>query len=468
MRLFFMECKKTAGGVLYWLYVLALFFVCVRQFDAAVEDELRRKEDPTSVFYTATDGIYTGDSERLSDVKMQENMMTGAVTRLLYSYRKNAYEYYPFGYVKTKALSGEKQRVVLSYLEELTGMSKKAINGEAGEDSAEDFQISGGGAFFFEPGQGSMNENGQFVIEPGDWNYTENNDDIAGASQNPKSSFDKVTFERFQEIMEAVDAMIGRNSYFSQEMLTMYYCGNDMEENHVTEQQHREFYEGDHVTGAFARYYCDSISLVVLGLPALVAIELMMRDKRRKMQALVYPRTVPGTRLVCTRFAASVCMVMLPLLIFPVKSLAALVQFCMEAGTQPDVFAFAKYVLLWILPTVLLVMAIGLFLTILSENYAGVLIAGLLWLAGRPSIGKIAGGKYDLFDLIIRNNTLKGYGRMMENIHMLVLNRVFISGMAFVLLAFSVVIYEARRKGVDSFENRKLFNCFRGEHPHES
>lgn len=91
MRLFFMECKKTAGGVLYWLYVMALFFVCVRQFDAAVEDELRRKEDPTSVFYTAPDGIYTGDSERLSDVEMQENMMAGAVTRLLDSYRKNAY-----------------------------------------------------------------------------------------------------------------------------------------------------------------------------------------------------------------------------------------------------------------------------------------------------------------------------------------------------------------------------------------
>ena len=122
---------------------------------------------------------------------------------------------------------------------------------------------------------------------------------------------------------------------------------------------------------------------------------------------------------------------------------------------------------LWILPTVLLVMAIGLFLTILTENYAGVLIAGLLWLAGRPSIGKIAGGKYDLFDLIIRHNTLKGYGRMMENIHMLVLNRVFISSMAFVLLAFSVVVYEARRKGVGIFENRKLFNCFRGERPHE-
>ena len=168
-NLFMMECKKTARGVLYWLYVLALFIVSIRRFDAVVEGELRGKDDPSSVFYTAPDGIYAGDSERLSEVEMQENMMAGAAARLLDSYRRNTYEYYPFGYVKTKTLSGEEQRMILSYLEELTGMSEEAINGETGEDSAEDFQISGGGAFVFEPGQGSMNENGQFVIEPGDW-----------------------------------------------------------------------------------------------------------------------------------------------------------------------------------------------------------------------------------------------------------------------------------------------------------
>lgn len=467
MRLFLMECKKTARGVLYWLYVLALLFVSIRRFDTAVESELRGKDDPSSVFYTAPDGIYAGDSGRLSDAEMQENMMAGAAARLLDSYRRNAYEYYPFGYVKTKTLSKEGQRIILSYLEELTGMSEEAINGTAVEDGAEDFQIFGGGAFVFEPGQGSVNENGQYVIEPGDWKYIENNADITGESENPESSFEKVTFDRFQEIMGEVDAMIGRNSYFSKEMLALYYYGNDMEESPVTEQQHREFYEGDHVTGAFARYYCDSISLVVLGLPALVVIELMMKDKNRRMQALVYQRTVSGGRLVCIRFAASVCMVMLPVLIFPIKPLVPLVRFCMEAGVQPDVFAFAKYVLLWILPTVLLVMAIGMFLTILTENYSGILIAGLLWLAGRPSVGKIAGGNYDLFDLIIRHNTLKGYGRMVQNFRMLVLNRAVISGMAFLLVALSVVVYEARRKGVGIFENRKLFDCFRGEHLHE-
>ena len=60
------------------------------------------------------------------------------------------------------------------------------------------------------------------------------------------------------DCMEEVDAMIGRNSYFSKEMLAPYYYGNDMEESPVTGQQHREFYEGDHVTGAFARYMIEA------------------------------------------------------------------------------------------------------------------------------------------------------------------------------------------------------------------
>ena len=37
----------------------------------------------------------------------------------------------------------------------------------------------------------------QKPIEPGDWKYTENSADIAGASQDPESGFEKVTFDRF-------------------------------------------------------------------------------------------------------------------------------------------------------------------------------------------------------------------------------------------------------------------------------
>lgn len=347
--------------------------------------------------------------------------------------------------------------------------------------------IFGDGPFVLEPGHGSTNESGQFVITPEDWQYVENGatpsgtsantgrvtvskgtstlmlvqgatklnsrstmnrGDLPGTPQNSVGGFEvQVPFDRFKEIMEEVNRMIGRNSYFSWTMLTLYYVGNDMQDNPITAQQHHEFYEGDQVTGAFARYYCDSISLVVLFLPAFVIVDLMLRDKRRKMQGLTYPRTISSAKVICTRYAASVCMTMLPILILPVKSLFVLMRYCGSIGVQADVLAFAKYTLTWILPTVLLVVAISLLVTVLFENYIAIFLTGLIWLVGRPSVDKIAGGNYDLFDLIIRHNTLKGYGRMMENIQMLILNRVIISAIALVLVGLTIVIYSMKRKG---------------------
>lgn len=251
-------------------------------------------------------------------------------------------------------------------------------------------------------------------------------------------------------------------------MLTMYYFGNDMENIPITERQHRDFYEGDQVTGAFARYYCDSISLVVLFLPAFVIVDLMLRDKRHKMQGLTYSRSISSTKVICIRYAAAVCMTMLPILILPLKSLFELMQYCSSIGVQADVFAFAKYIFAWILPTVLLVVAISLFVTTLLENYAAILLTGLIWLAGRPPVDKIAGGNYGLFDLIIRHNTLKGYGRMMENIQMLILNRVTISFIALVLVCLSIAVYCIKRKGGLSFGAQKSSHHHKHKYPSES
>ena len=449
MRLFGMECKKIVKSILYWVLVLALLAVSLYQYDPSVESELRRTNDPTSVFYTAPDGDYAEE----------RTMMIGATKLLMYNYRDNCYQYYPFGYVKEKTMSAKEQAVILQYLMELTGLSEQELAGTkdgAGDTNIGDVPISGGGAFVLEPGKGSTSENGQFVIRPDEWQYVPSDGASSETPSQSSGSFEiQVPFERFKEIMEEVDRMIGRNSYFSWVMLELYYFGNDMEDAPITERQHREFYEGDRVTGAFARYYCDNISLGMLFLPAFVIIDLMLQDKRRKMQGLTYPRTISSAKLICTRYAAAVCMTMLPILILPVRSLVVLMRYCGSIGVQADALAFIKYTLAWILPTVLLVVAISLVVTALLENDTAILLAGLLWLIGKPTVDKLDGGNYGLFDLIIRHNTLKGYGRMMENIQMLALNRIAISIAALALVGLAVLVYSKKRKGGLTFGRQK-------------
>lgn len=459
MRLFGMECKKIAKSVLYWVLVLALLAVSLYQYDPSVESELHRTNDPASVFYTAPDGDYAEERNSVPDEAMEHTMMIGATKLLMYNYRDNCYQYYPFGYVKEKTMSDKEQAVILQYLMELTGLREQELAGTkdgAGDTNIGDVPISGGGAFVLEPGKGSTNGNGQFVIRPDEWQYVPGDGTSSETPSQSSGSFEiQVSFERFKEIMEEVSRMIGRNSYFSWTMLKLYYFGNDMEEAPITERQHREFYEGDRVTGAFARYYCDSISISVLFLPAFVIVDLMLRDKRRKMQGLTYPRTISSAKLICTRYAAAVCMTMLPILILPVKSLVVLMRYCGSIGVQADALAFVKYTLAWILPTVLLIMAITLVVTALLENYTAILLAGLIWLVGKPTVDKLEGGNYGLFDLIIRHNTLKGYGRMMENIQMLALNRITISVIALALVGLAVLVYSKKRKGGLTFGRQK-------------
>ncbi len=466
-RLFFMECRKITRSVLYWLYIAALVITVIQNYETTVESELRQTDNPASVFYIAENGAYANNTDKLSE-DAEHTMMIEATERLIDNYRSNSYEYYPFGYVKRKTLSEKEQAEVLLYLKELTGLDEPSVIGTDENRSSEDIQISGGGAYVLNPEQGGTFENGRFIVEPENWEYIESNSGLSQSKENPGSGFEiQVTFDRFKEIMNLVNNLIGRNSYFSWTMLSMYYYPNDMQDNPITEQQHREFYEKDRVTGAFARYFCDCISLIVLCLPAFVIIDLLLKDKRCKMNPLIYPRTESSAKIIIARFVAVSCMTMLPILILPVKSLLTLVLYCRNIGIPVNIFAFAAYIFAWIFPTVLLVVSVALFVTILTENYSAVLLAGLIWLFCRPSVDKLAGGNYGLFDLIIRHNTLKGYGRMMENIHVLILNRVLVSVIAILLMGFAIFIYDIKRKGGISIESRKSFNNHRRKHSHE-
>lgn len=465
-RLFLMECRKITRSILYWLYLAALVVTVMQNYETTVENELDQTDNPASVFYIAENGVYAENTDPLGE-DTGHRMMMEATKRLMENYRSNSYEYYPFGYVKRKKLSEKEQAAVLSYLKELTGLEESGIIGTEENRNAEDIQISGGGAFILHPGQGGTFGNGQFIAEPEDWEYVENYSGLSQSKENPGSRFEiQVTFDRFKEIMDCVNNLIGRNSYFSWTMLSMYYCPNDLQDTPITEQQHREFYEKDHVTGAFARYFCDSISRIVLCLPAFVMIDLLLKDKRCRMNPLLYPRTESSAKIIITRFGAVSCMIMLPVLILPVKSLLTLVLYCRNRGIPVNRFAFAAYIFAWIFPTVLLIVSIALFVTVLTENYSAVLLSGAIWLFCRPSVDKLAGGNYGLFDLIVRHNTLKGYGRMMENMHMLILNRVLVSVTALLFVGFTIIVYDAKRKGGIRFERRKFFHNHSRKHSH--
>ena len=132
-------------------------------------------------------------------------------------------------------MSAKEQAVILQYLMELTGLSEQELAGakdgagDTNDTNIGDVPISGGGAFVLDPGKGGINEDGQFIIRPDEWQYVPSDGTSPETPSQSSGSFEiQVSFERFKEIMEEVNRMIGRNSYFSWTMLKLYYFGNDM------------------------------------------------------------------------------------------------------------------------------------------------------------------------------------------------------------------------------------------------
>ena len=478
MKLFMMECKKIITSVIYWLFVIAITFVFWLNYGNVDKEEISDASSPSSIFYCAEDGQYAMGKDGLSEKSGQNQMMIGLTKKLIHCYRNNSYEYYPFGYIKEKVFSESEQNTVFEYLHEITGLDKaeilkdtvetnskeseepdipsESIKSKESSDTSE-IAISGDGAYVAKPGVGNRNEAGQYEFQSDEWEYVENPSVSAGEREDTNSKDLKnesngefslqVSFQRFMEIMDEISGMIGKNSYFSRPLINLYYGENDMEDSPVTLKQHKEFYNKDKITGAFARYYCDSIALAVLLLPAFVITMLMAGDSRNKITELIYIKPVSGFKLIFIRYLAAVGMMFLPILLLPLRSIFVLVEYANAEGYVTDIFAFPKYIIGWILPTLLFVTAISLFLSVLTRGFVSILIMGILGIFFKPSVGKIAGGNYELFDIALRHNTLKGFGRMMQNFAMLVMNRIFITGISILFVFLSIWVYQVKRRG---------------------
>lgn len=449
-RLFFLECKKLVKSVTYWLFVAAMAVVFWMNYGNVDKEEIDNASSPSSVFFHAKDGQYAVQKPDLSEKSEQNKMMLGLTGRLLQSYRNNSYEYYPYDFIKEKVFSETEQKIVLRYLQEITGLDKDALqkDTEKTSDSSE-VEISGEGQYVAKPGAGHMNEAGQYEFSPDDWEYIENSSDSKETTNDGEAeNFTiQVSFQRFMEIMDEISCMIGKNSYFSRALINLYYGDNDMEDSPVTLKQHEEFYDKDKISGAFARYYCDSIALAVLLLPVFVISAMMAGDRRNKLMEPIFSKPVSGFRLLVVRYLAAITMMLVPVLCFPVKSFIVLAGYAKIAGCAIDILAFPKYIMGWILPTLLFVAALSLFLNVLTRSSISVLGVGIFWIFFKPSVGKIAGANYELFDIVIRHNTLKGFGRMTQHLDMLIINRIFITGISLLLVLLSIWIYHVKRTG---------------------
>jgi hypothetical protein len=148
----------------------------------------------------------------------------------------------------------------------------------------------------------------------------------------------------------------------------------------------------------------------------------------------------------------------LPIIILGIKETITFISFANSENLSIDLFAYVKYIVWWILPTLMIVTAIGMFLTILTDTPVAIAAELFIWFFNITNI-KLT-GDYPLLGLFIRHNNLRKGMLIEENFSKIMTNRIIIAGLALLIVMITIFIYEEKRRGKFGIRRKmgKYFN----------
>lgn len=395
MMLWLQEMKKTVFSLSYVLFVLAITAALHSQ--GALDFSGNKMREPKA-----------GENYGVTKKEIPEIIMPAALESLWGEFCQNNYATYPFGFIKRVRLDEGEQEEIADIISQITGVGKEVIlKGQTGDPDAGDSESR------FEPAVRA------------DIDYSE-----------------------FKELMQRVDSILGGGSDYSAESLIGF--GNVPVSYEEALQNYRIAVEHDKITGGYARLFSDyAVAMVMSVLPVFLAIIMCMKDRRAKMEQLIYARKVSAAKVIIARYCAVVAAAMLPVIVLSYISSTSV--WGMYPGFHLDHLAPLKYDLGWIMPSVMAAAAVGMCLTELTNTPVAVVVQGFWWLMDINAGIRSEASASSLIRLAPRHNAgetsyfrtqdyINSFGRLAEN-------RLLVVGISVLLLGITIVIYERKRRG---------------------
>lgn len=436
--MFLKEMKKTVCSVVYLLFLALMIYNWYENFYGVTEKEIRKAyESDSSVYSTVTGGAILAEPDPETGsygTKSEENpekIMCGGTDKLIIEYLNNSYATYPVSYYKEVILDEEEQEKILEIIREITGLNEEQISNLPDDY----FPRVNGNIIHMESGAETETDIAADIGEA---------DVAAEAKDYTKHFISQVTYDRFMELMSEASDIIGPGSNYTRDNLLLYYGQVEMDYEEAVDEYHTTIYD-DKVTIAFARLFCDYLTRTLGLYPVFLAVAMWMRDRRCRIQELINVKAIGTAKLIIVRYLALLAAVLIPVFLLSLESLVPLVEFSVETGIEIDLFAFAKYILWWLLPTSMIVLALGMFLTILTRTPVAVIVQ-LVWWFMDSSFTELSGDT-GLFTLMIRHNLLNGSELIRQNLGIIWMNRGIMAGVSVLLVLLSIVIYDMKRGG---------------------
>lgn len=440
--LFLRECKRLIFSVLFVVFVGALLLMANTQEVLRFTDEYKIEKPVKGRTDDRIQSVMTVEDED------PQVIMPAALENLWMEYENNSYSAWPLGFYKEIHLSDQKQEQMTSILEQLTGTSAEEIrqlveeeNTEAintapvtTENPAADEESTSSGEAAAPSSTGIMTiqqgADGTPIFQP----YT--------ISVSIKKDLD---YDTFIALMSQADDLIGGGSNYREEALSGLSRRAPTYEEAAA--QYKLTSEKDRFTGGYARLFCDYMIVGVLGIfPVFFPVLFFLKDRRAKASALLFARQVSSARLILTRYLAMVAVMMFPTLILAYISNSSVWR--MYPGEKLDYLAPLFYTLVWLLPTVMVLTALGMLLIVLTDTPIAI-AAGVLWwfFDSNQGIAEWENGSVGLFRLLPRWNTELMTAGWYAQTKSFACNRLLMLLLAVLLTAAAVYVYDRKRRG---------------------
>lgn len=401
--LFLKECKKVICSLTFLLYVAVVVVMYGTQFASELKEPIEAPEIGAEWYGT-------------KEADLPEVVMPEATESLMEEYLRGSYDAYPHMFYKQVKLKEKDSAKIAAILEELTGRTKAELDG---------FENYERGGYY-----GTVDEEGKQVMyykSPVLPEYTLS---------------EQVSYERFKELMQQADEIIGGGSKYRADMLLEYFGKVPMTYEDALED-YEEVMKEDNLSHAYLRLFSDYAGIDLAIIPVFVCVALWQLDKRSRMEALVYSRKRSSFELVLTRYAALVCCMAVPVLLTLLHTVISIVRLYPELDISLG--GAVGMSLLWLLPGITMVTAFGALLTELVSPLIAIFAQGAWWYLALESTDLV--GQITKYTLIIRHNSMGYLSAFEAQYGNFLWNRWFYLGLSVVLLLATVLVYEWKRKG---------------------
>ena len=408
-QLFIKEIRQTVKSLIYWLVVLVLVLDFSSQLGKLeIMPEPKKGQEEYGSHYS----------------KDKDVIIESTLGALLEEYYRESYSTYPIGFYKSVTLSDMETRKLEEIIKEATG-----LDGREEVDRAIDDWYAG------------QEQDSEQMVMAGSKKY---------------KPTDELSYDKFVELMEEADDILGGGSK---------YGAANRKQNAVVPmtyedalEEYQALIKKDKLSGGYARLFSDYMVIFLGIVPVFLAVTRILRDRRAQVQELIYTRKSSSIVIVGSRFLAMLVMLLIPVLVISVIPLAQCIGYGSTAGVTVDFFAFVKYCFGWLVPTIMTALAVGMFLTELTDTALAVLVQGAWWFVSVfSSMQDIRGGMYG-WNLIPRHNTELNWSEYHDGFSQLMANRIFYVALALVLVALTIVIYSQKRKGRMQIRGKILAN----------